>query len=488
MGRIRCPHCGEVFTVDESGYAEIVKQVRNAEFASELAERERLMEAVHASAIAAAEARARGERQEELAARDGQIAQLKAQLDRQADAAELARTAAERDGAARAAEQARELQGRLAEREVRIAALEQQLSALGAAHEAERQLAVATATAESERRIVELEAAVRQGAAERAQAEATLSARLSEQAAYKDQQIRDRDAEIERLRNMRAQLSTKLIGESLEQHCEMEFNKLRATAFRGVEFHKDNEVVDGSKGDYVYRELDEDGVELVSIMFEMKNEEVGSTHRHKNEDFLKKLDQDRRKKNCEYAVLVSLLEPDNDFYNGGIADVGYAYEKMYVIRPQFFIPLITILRNTARNAFEARRQLAEMRRQDLDVTRFEEAMEDFKEKFGRNYEAANRKFASAIDEIDRAIAQLERVKADLTSSERQLRLANDKAEGLTIRKLTWKNPTMRAKFAEARALREAEGAEGSGRAIGIEGDSGTEGADGAAGTEEAAGE
>ena len=306
---------------------------------------------------------------------------------------------------------------------------------------------------------------------ERSQAEESYKARLAEQLALKDQQLHDREAEIERVRNMRAQLSTKLIGETLEQHCEIEFNKLRATAFRGVEFHKDNDVVDGSKGDYVYREKDDQGVELISIMFEMKNEEVGSTHHHKNADFFKKLDRDRRNKKCEYAVLVSLLEPDNEFYNGGIADVSYYAdycEKMYVIRPQFFIPLITILRNAAGNALAARRELAETRQQNIDVTHFEEKMEAFKTGFGKNYEAARAKYKAAIDEIDKTIDHLEKVKENLMSSERQLKYANDKAEGLTIRKLTYKNPTMREKFEEARALR-AEEAEAAGIAAAEDG-------------------
>ena len=279
-----------------------------------------------------------------------------------------------------------------------------------------------------------------------------------EQANHKDQTIRDREDEIERLRNQRARLTTKLIGETLEQHCEMEFNRWRSLGFRDAEFHKDNEVVGGSKGDYVFRETGPDGVEVVSIMFEMKSEEDASTERsrHKNEDFFRKLDQDRRNKGCEYAVLVSLLEPESELYNAGIVDVSYEYEKMYVIRPQFFIPMITLLRNAALNAVEYRRELAEIRQQNIDITRFEDALEDFKDKFGRNYESASRKFSAAIEEIDKAIARLQKVKENLTSSENQLRLANKKADELTIRQLTWKNPTMREKFAEARA--EAAGA------------------------------
>ena len=236
----------------------------------------------------------------------------------------------------------------------------------------------------------------------------------------------------------------------------MEFNRWRSLGFRGAEFHKDNEVVGGSKGDYVFREVDDEGVEVVSIMFEMKNEEDASaaTSRHRNSDFFKKLDQDRRNKNCEYAVLVSMLEPESELYNSGIVDVSYEYEKMYVIRPQFFIPMITLLRNAAENAHAYRRELAEVRQQNIDVTNFENALEKFKDGFGKNYATASKKFGDAIEEIDKAIARLQKVKEDLTSSERQLRYANDKAEALTIRKLTFKNPTMREKFNEARAARE----------------------------------
>jgi hypothetical protein len=268
--------------------------------------------------------------------------------------------------------------------------------------------------------------------------------------------LSDKDDEIARLRDQRVRLTTKLVGETLEQHCEMEFNRWRSTAFRGVEFHKDNDVVGGSKGDYIYREIDENGVEVLSIMFEMKTEEEATTHHHKNEDFFKKLDQDRRNKGCEYAVLVSMLEPENEFYNGGIADVSYAYDKMYVIRPQLFVPMITILRNAALASLDARRELAEVRQQNIDITNFEEKMEEFKRGFSGNYERASKKFSAAIQQIDKAISDLQKVRENLTSSENQLRLANEKAERLTIRRLTWGNPTMRAKFDEARALKEAE--------------------------------
>ena len=459
MNEIRCPHCGKVFQVDESGYTQLLKQVRDAEFERDMAERERLLDAAHRSAVQAAETRVRAEGERALAERDGKIAQLQAQLERKDDAVSLARATAEREATERAAKQAQELQGRLAEREAKIAALEQQLASQNATAKAEQALAVTTATAEVERHVVELEGQVRQAQSERAQAEATMNARLAEQAAFKDQQLREKQDEIDRLRDQRVRLTTKLIGESLEQHCEMEFNRWRATAFQNVEFHKDNEVIGGSKGDYVYREVDENGVEVLSIMFEMKTEEETTTHHHKNEDFFKKLDQDRRNKHCEYAVLVSMLEPDSEYYNAGIVDVSYAYEKMYVIRPQLFVPMITILRNAAQRSVEARRELARVQQQNIDVTNFEAKMEEFKRGFSGNYERASKKFNAAIQQIDKAIADLQKVRENLTSSENQLRLANEKAEGLTIRKLTWGNPTMREKFAEARALQEVEEAE-----------------------------
>ncbi len=284
---------------------------------------------------------------------------------------------------------------------------------------------------------------------EKKQVEASLKQQLSEKTAYKDQVIRDKEDEIERLRNQRSRLSVKLIGETLEQHCEMEFNRVRMMAFPHAEFHKDNEVVDGTKGDYVFREMDESGVEIVSIMFDMKNEDDNSTNRKKNEDHLKKLDKDRRDKGCEYAVLVSTLEPDSDLYNSGIVDVSYLYPKTYVIRPQFFLPLISLLRNAGMNAVAARQELAEMRQQNIDITNFEEKLDEFRVGFGKNYEAANKKFNLAIDEIDKSIDHLQKVKDALLMSERQLRLANDKADKLTVKRLTRGNPTMKAMFAEA---------------------------------------
>ncbi len=450
MAEIRCPHCGEVFQVDETEYAQIARQVRDAEFTRELKAREHMAERERESAVEAAVARARQEALSDSAQKDAEIARLKARVKEGDDALALERARAEKS-----------LAERLSERERQIAQLEAELKSREESFATEKALAVSEATGEQDRRIVELEGSLRAAQLEREQTEATLKQQMAEQAQFKDQTIRDREDEIERLRSQRSRLSTKLIGETLEQHCEMEFNRWRATAFRNAEFHKDNDVVDHSKGDYVFREVDEDGVEVVSIMFEMKNEDEASaaSSRHKNADFFKKLDQDRRNKGCEYAVLVSLLEPESELYNTGIVDVSYEYEKMYVIRPQFFIPMITLLRNAAENAHSYRRELAEVRQQNLDITHFEDALDDFKERFGKNYETASRKFQAAIDEIDKTISHLQKVKENLTSSENQLRLANKKADELTIRKLTWKNPTMREKFEEARAARGQEGDE-----------------------------
>ena len=483
MAEIKCPHCGRAFTVDESEYASIVKQVRDAEFERDMADRLEVARREQAAAVAEAVAKAREEaqgaasRQREdaqaaAAEKDALIASLRARLEAGKSAAEQAAQAAEAKAAgelsrvkAELAEarskalsdlaQAQRKAGEdLAERDRRVAELEAAAKAVEAAFESERKLAVSEATGERDQRIVALEGELNAARIERKQTEDSLRSEMLEKINYKDQQIRDRDDEIERIKNARTRLSVKLIGESLEQHCETEFNRVRMMAFPKAEFHKDNDVVDGTKGDYVFREADESGVEVVSIMFEMKNEDDNSTNRKKNEDHFAKLDRDRRKKGCEYAVLVSTLEPDSELYNAGIVDVSYQYPKMYVIRPQFFLPLISLLRNAGQNAVEARRELADIRQQNIDITGFEDALDDFKEKFGKNYETASRKFETAIDEIDKTILHLQKVKENLTSSERQLRLANDKADGLTIRKLTRKNPTMQAKFKELEASRE----------------------------------
>jgi hypothetical protein len=496
MQEIRCPHCGKVFTVDEASYADIVKQVRDREFAAEIQKQEQMLRREREQAVQHAEDELKAKLLKETSARDSQIALLKNELEAQKKAADQSLAAkdaeAERSLAAQKresdlaheaglgelkakiselesalaaakdaqsrqeAEQKAALAEALSDRDQKIAALEAAAKEREEAFASQKALALTEATSPLEQKIAGLEGEVKQAKAEREQAEATLRQEMVEKLRDKDVLIQDKQDEIERLRNQRARLSTKLIGETLEQHCEMEFNKWRMMGFRNAEFHKDNDVVGGSKGDYVFRENDPSGTEIVSIMFEMKNEDEASAkaNRHKNADFFKKLDQDRKNKHCEYAVLVTMLEPDNELYNQGIVDVSYEYPKMYVIRPQFFIPMITLLRNAGLNAVDARRELAETRQQNIDITNFEEALGDFKQKFGKNYAAASNKFQNAIKEIDSTIDHLNKVKENLLSSERQLRLANDKAEGLTIRKLTYKNPTMKEKFEEARAANE----------------------------------
>ena len=444
MNEIKCPHCGQVFKVDESGYADIVRQVRDDQFSAELRERLDAMRREQEQALELARGKAEARRQQALAERDAQLAELRAKLDAADAAKDMAvrtaqaqsREAIQRDLAA-AHEEAANLRSKLREQE--SAAKLQLAEAVAAAQrerdEARSQLSQERAVSSSRQKQVE------------AAHELALKQVRDESAAL----IRYKDEEIERLKDMKARLSTKMVGESLEQHCETEFNRIRMTAFPHAYFEKDNDASEGSKGDFIFREADEDGTELISIMFEMKNENDETASKHKNEDFFAKLDRDRTKKGCEYAILVTMLEPESELYNTGIVDVSYRYPKMYVIRPQFFIPLITLLRNAAQSGMEAKRELAVMRQQNIDVTGFETKMEDFKAKFGKNYELASRQFNTAVDEIDKAIARLNKVKDSLLSSENNLRLANNRAQDLTIRKLTWGNKTMKAKFDEARA-------------------------------------
>ena len=367
----------------------------------------------------------------------------------------------ERENEARLAqaERGRALAEAAASKDARIAELEQQAAAQTSAFEAEKQLAVAEARAALERERDALAAQVDLVRAEGERAAGALREEMATKLRAKDELISYKDEEIARYKDMKARLSTKMVGESLEQHCEAEFNKLRATAFPRAYFEKDNDASDGTKGDFIFRECDEAGNEVVSIMFEMKNENDETATKHKNEDFFKKLDADRTKKGCEYAVLVTLLEPESELYNTGIVDVSYRYPKMYVIRPQFFIPLITLLRNAAMNALAYKQELAIVRQQNIDVTHFEEKLLKFQGGFSRNFELASRKFQTAIDEIDATIKHLQKVKDNLISSENNLRLANDKAQDLTIRKLTWGNKTMKEAFDAARAERAAEDAE-----------------------------
>ena len=431
------------------------------------------------SAGAAQLAKEQSERAAELmrvrAEADARIAELSAKLESAVEERESAvRVAAQRERMAAqqdAADQKEELREQLAARDAQIASLKAQLDA----GVTQRDLAVTRAVTEARTTFEEERAKLARDldaarfelsheqevrAAEKQQIETAHALEIEQARKSAQDLIRYKDEEIERLRDMKARLSTKMVGETLEQHCETQFNQLRMTAFPRAYFEKDNDASDGTKGDFIFRECDEAGNEIVSIMFEMKNENDTTATKHKNEDFFKKLDSDRKKKGCEYAVLVTLLEPESELYNTGIVDVSYRYEKMYVIRPQFFIPMITLLRNAAMNALAYKQELELVRQQNIDVTEFEERLLGFQEGFNRNYDLASRKFQTAIDEIDTTIKHLQKVKDNLISSENNLRLANDKAQGLTIRKLTRNNPTMKAAFAEAREEREARALEG----------------------------
>lgn len=431
------------------------------------------------SAGAAQLAKEQSERAAELmrvrAEADARVAELSAKLESAVEERESAvRVAAQRERMAAqqdAADQKEELREQLAARDAQIASLKAQLDA-GAT---QRDLAVTQAVTEARTSFEEERAKLARDldaarfelsheqevrAAEKQQIETAHALEIEQARKSAQDLIRYKDEEIERLRDMKARLSTKMVGETLEQHCETQFNQLRATAFPHAYFEKDNDASDGTKGDFIFRECDEAGNEIVSIMFEMKNENDTTATKHKNEDFFKKLDSDRKKKGCEYAVLVTLLEPESELYNTGIVDVSYRYEKMYVIRPQFFIPMITLLRNAAMNALAYKQELELVRQQNIDVTEFEEKLLGFQEGFNRNYDLASRKFQTAIDEIDTTIKHLQKVKDNLISSENNLRLANDKAQGLSIRKLTWGNKTMKAKFDEAREEAERAAREG----------------------------
>lgn len=431
------------------------------------------------SAGAAQLAKEQSERAAELmrvrAEADARVAELSAKLESAVEERESAvRVAAQRERMVAqqdAADQKEELREQLAARDAQIASLKAQLDA-GAT---QRDLAVTQAVTEARTTFEEERAKLARDldaarfelsheqevrAAEKQQIETAHALEIEQARKSAQDLIRYKDEEIERLRDMKARLSTKMVGETLEQHCETQFNQLRATAFPHAYFEKDNDASDGTKGDFIFRECDEAGNEIVSIMFEMKNENDTTATKHKNEDFFKKLDSDRKKKGCEYAVLVTLLEPESELYNTGIVDVSYRYEKMYVIRPQFFIPMITLLRNAAMHALAYKQELELVRQQNIDVTEFEEKLLGFQEGFNRNYDLASRKFQTAIDEIDTTIKHLQKVKDNLISSENNLRLANDKAQGLSIRKLTWGNKTMKAKFDEAREEAERAAREG----------------------------
>jgi hypothetical protein len=430
MNEIICPHCKKAFKVDEAGFADILKQVRDHEFEEELRERVRMLEQDKENAVKLAEANTKNVLQADIAKRDAEIADLKARA-----TAKIKELEAEGElSATRIA----------AEKDAQLADLKAKLQAI----ETEKQLAVTEAVNKVEKERDELAGELKMKDSEKQLLETSLKEKYAAELKTKDDIIKLKDDEIALRKDMKAKLSTKMVGETLEQHCEIEFNKLRATGFQNAYFEKDNDASSGSKGDYIYRETDDAGNEIISIMFEMKNEGDETATKKKNEDFLRELDKDRAEKKCEYAVLVSLLEADNELYNGGIVDVSHRHDKMYVIRPQFFIPIITLLRNAALNSLKYKSELALVKAQNIDVTNFEEQLDDFRNSFGRNYRLASEKFATAIDSIDKSIAQLQKTKENLLRSEDNLRIANNKADELTVKKLTRGNPTMSAKFAE----------------------------------------
>jgi hypothetical protein len=419
MNEIKCPKCHEVFKVDQAGYADILKQVRDHQFEEELRMREDLAEKEKKNAILLVQAELKASFQSDIAAKDKEIIALKMQGEKM-----------------------------LAEQ---LAAKDQALISLKAKLENadnEKQLLVAQAVQSASKERDDLANQIKLMQAEKLLHEKSLVEKFNTELKAKDDIIRMKDDEIALRKDMKMKLSTKMLGETLEQHCEMEFNKIRATAFPKAYFEKDNDARTGSKGDFIYRETDADGHEIISIMFEMKNEGDETATKKRNEDFFKELDKDRKDKNCEYAILVTLLEAENELYNSGIVDVSHRYEKMYVIRPQFFIPMITILRNAALQSLQAKAELAQVRNQNIDITNFEENINAFKNAFAKNYDLASRQFKTAIDEIDKTMDHLQKVKDNLLSSVNNLRLANNKAEDLTIKRLTKGNPTMTAKFEE----------------------------------------
>lgn len=426
MSEIKCPNCGKVFQVDEGSMSGILQQIRGEEFEKELKDREQSIRMQYEAKMVASEA------EKKLA-----ITQ--------------ATSEAEKSGEAKKSEL-----------EKKISALEKELTELRVTKENDAKISqlafdkeIFTLKLEAEKKVAQKDAEIKDLKAELEGAEtkqqlvvASLNAQHEERIKAKDEQLRMKEEQVEYYRDFKAMQSTKMIGESLEQHCETLFNQLRATGFQNAYFEKDNDARTGSKGDYIYRELDENGLEIISIMFEMKNEGDETATKKKNEDFLKELDKDRREKNCEYAVLVSMLEKESELYNSGIVDKSHRYPKMYVIRPQFFIPIITILRNAAMNSMQYKAELEVARNQNIDITRFEENINKFKEGFARNYELASRKFHTAIEEIDKSIQHLQKIKDALIGSENNLRLASNKTEDLTIKKLTRGNPTMKDAFAQ----------------------------------------
>jgi hypothetical protein len=459
MHEIICPHCRKAFKIDEAGYAEIVKQIRDGEFEQQLHERLELAEQDKRNAVELAQVKVASEMQTAAAVKDSEIQELKAKLDAGETALKLAVTEAlssvekERDKLASELEQSKrdkqadsqladsrllnELQMATASKDSVIQSLTAQLNA----KEVAQKLAITEAVVAVEKERDELKNGLGRVELERQLSEKSLKDKY-------ETQIKDRDDAIERLRDMKARLSTKMVGETLEQHCETEFNRIRAMAFPRAYFEKDNDARNGSKGDYIFRDSDDANTEIVSIMFEMKNESDSTATKNKNEDFLRELDKDRTEKRCEYAVLVSLLEPDSELYNTGIVDVFHRFPKMYIVRPQFFLPIITLLRNAAMNSLKYKSELALVKAQNIDITNFEANLDTFKIAFARNYDLATNSFKKAIEEIDKSIVHFQKTKDALLGTDRNLRLANDKAQDVTIKKLTRGNPTMAAKFFE----------------------------------------
>ncbi len=459
MNEIICPHCDKAFKIDEAGYADILKQVRDNEFDEQLHQRLELADKDKLNAVELAKSEASREMQKEAAAKDTEIQALKAKLDagdvkkklavtealsevekeRDALASQIEQTKRDKQAASELADAklAKEVQETATTKDKEIQSLKAKLDAT----RIEQKIAITGAVSAVEKERDELKNGLKQAELEKQLSETSLKDKY-------ETQIKDRDDAIERLRDMKARLSTKMVGETLEQHCDTEFNRIRATAFPRAYFEKDNDARSGSKGDYIFRDSDEAGTEIVSIMFEMKNESDTTATKKKNEDFLKELDKDRTEKGCEYAVLVSLLEPDSELYNSGIVDVFHRYPKMYIVRPQFFLPIITLLRNAAMKSLEYKTELALVKAQNVDITNFENDLDTFKTAFAKNYDLASRKFQTAIDEIDKSIDHLQKTKDALLSTDRNLRLANNKAQDVTIKKLTRRNPTMAANFDE----------------------------------------
>ncbi|RTL14367.1 MAG: DUF2130 domain-containing protein [Flavobacteriaceae bacterium] len=419
MNEIICPNCKKAFKVDEAGFADILKQVRDHQFQEELENRLQLAEKDKQSAVLIAEANLKNKLQEELAKKDKELIELRAKTEK-------------------------DLAEKLAQKETELASAKAKLESA----EIEKKLSVTEAVKKIEKERDDLANSLSSKETEKQLLEKSLKEKFDAELKTKDEIIKLKDEEIALRKDMKLKLSTKMVGETLEQHCETEFNKLRATAFQNAYFEKDNDSSGGSKGDFIYKEHDEHGNEIISIMFEMKNESDTTATKKKNEDFFKELDKDRTEKKCEYAVLVTLLEAESEYYNSGIVDVSHKFPKMYVVRPQFFIPIITLLRNAALNSMQYKAELALVKNQNIDITNFEDNINKFKEGFAKNYELASKKFKTAIDEIDKTIDHLYKTKEALLSSENNLRLANNKAEDLTIKKLTYNNPTMKAKFDE----------------------------------------